>query len=580
MTEDTRTPFCMTLGARMDTLNATLLRAQQGNDAAFTELKEQARTLGDEARAWDVHSIASMAQMVAHVPQALLAASLPHLVKAMRDEASRIHRTGILAALILDEQGYRAACEGFLAACAGSFEPAAVVLLRLLPPPGQKPVPERHRLLQDILAEKLSRLIRTTDIVGKSATHDIALLFPGNDEITGQRAIEKLVPMLKEVQTQMEQQHGQRPGIVIGITLLDGRQSVQEAISKAYTCTATAAHAYAPVIVRSGMAPHETRCDILFAPNDGATAKVINALLRQHGGQLDTCADLDGLEQSLRTRRYHVILVDLAFDGNRGLEALARIRVLHEHARVPVVILIANGPAAHTHLVTAYTAGASDCVVRPIDPATFLARINTLANHCRQSAPTTQEGTTVLMVDESVPDLFLAGTILVNRGGYRVLLARDKQDALKRVARDLPDHIIVSGGFNHRDISEIFRAHGQRRMTNHPELLVALWDREADRQDDLTEAGATGFLRKPYDVKKLPDQVAQLIGPGPGIPQPNFALEINRIARAAGQDAKSESDSRAEAAPTPAAHGKHHAKTGDGATRVIAGTLVSWSRQH
>ncbi len=576
MTVDARKPFCLTLGARMDTLNATLLRTQRGDESALTELREQCRSLAGEAEALKLESIANMARMVANVPPPLVAASVPHLVKAMRDEASRIHQTGVVAAPVVDEQGFRAACEAFLAACTGSLEPAGVALLRTVPP-SRAPVDIEHqRTLLEKLAEKISHLVRTTDIVAHTSSREILLLFPGSDEVSGQRALEKLVPMLKEAQSDEERRTGRRPGIIIGITLLDGRLSVQEVISQAYTCTADAPVEYDPVIVRSGMAAHEKRCDIMFAPSDSATAKVVNALLAQHGGKLNSCRDLDGLADGLSKRRYHVVLIDMEFNGDQGIEALALVRTIQAYDRVPIVMLIANDAAAHTHLVQAYTAGASDCVFRPIDPTSFLNRLSALASHCGQAGKANSEGATLLMVDESVPDLFLAGTVLVNRGGYRILLAHDKEDALARISSDRPDHLLLSGTLQDAEIAEICGALRKSGAGGRSEALVALWDREADRREELREAGATGFLRRPYDIKNLPDQVARVVGPGPGVPQPSFALEINRIARAVASEADKPGD---DAVTTPAPRHRRSSKTGDGATRIIAGTLVSWSKK-
>ncbi len=117
---------------------------------------------------------------------------------------------------------------------------------------------------------------------------------------------------------------------------------------------------------------------------------------------------------------------------------------------------------------------------------------------------------TVLVVEDNEDNRALVVKVLT-RSGYRVLEAVSGEQALEVAGRDRPDLVLMD--LNLQGMSGF---DATRRLKDDPDLsrvpVVALtaYAMVGDRERAL-EAGCDGYLSKPVDVRRLPEQVEDFL---------------------------------------------------------------------
>lgn len=102
----------------------------------------------------------------------------------------------------------------------------------------------------------------------------------------------------------------------------------------------------------------------------------------------------------------------------------------------------------------------------------------------------------ILVVDDEIGALTLIG-IMLERGGFSVLKAKDADSALAVLEKDMPDLIILDvmmPGMNGIDLCALIRS---RRETAHIPILILSARGDADSIMKGMEAGADDYLPKP-----------------------------------------------------------------------------------
>ncbi len=89
--------------------------------------------------------------------------------------------------------------------------------------------------------------------------------------------------------------------------------------------------------------------------------------------QLTCVATAEEAVRALRTNLYSLIILDIGLPDEDGFKLCANIRFEEAYKRTPIVFLTGNSQTQNK--VLAFSLGAEDYVVKPIDPAEFQARI-------------------------------------------------------------------------------------------------------------------------------------------------------------------------------------------------------------
>lgn len=129
---------------------------------------------------------------------------------------------------------------------------------------------------------------------------------------------------------------------------------------------------------------------------------------------------------------------------------------------------------------------------------------------------------TILVVDDSPT---MRGMIqrALTTGGYRVLLAADGMEALRRLDESAVDAILTDINMPNMDGLAFIRNARQVERLAHTPILALTTEGEPEMKAAGKAAGATGWIVKPFDAEQLCNVVGMVIrrmaSPGPA-PQP------------------------------------------------------------
>lgn len=128
------------------------------------------------------------------------------------------------------------------------------------------------------------------------------------------------------------------------------------------------------------------------------------------------------------------------------------------------------------------------------------------------SAAADTEAATVMVVDDSLTVRKITGRLL-ERAGYRVMTAKDGEDALAQVVQQVPDVILADIEMPRMDGFELVRAlRAEPRWAALPVIMITSRIAPKHRQLAL-ELGVRHYLGKPYDEDELLSLIAGLIKP-------------------------------------------------------------------
>jgi DNA-binding response OmpR family regulator len=132
------------------------------------------------------------------------------------------------------------------------------------------------------------------------------------------------------------------------------------------------------------------------------------------------------------------------------------------------------------------------------------------------------EGPTILLVDdeESIQKLL---TYPLERDGYRVVQARDGEEALERFASERPDLVLLDLALPKVDGLEVCRR--LRAQSAVPILMLTARDDEIDKVLGL-EIGADDYITKPFSIRELRSRIRAAMRRASLTPAPEADEEI------------------------------------------------------
>jgi DNA-binding response OmpR family regulator len=121
---------------------------------------------------------------------------------------------------------------------------------------------------------------------------------------------------------------------------------------------------------------------------------------------------------------------------------------------------------------------------------------------------------TVLIADDE-PNIVISLEFLLEQDGYRVLVARDGNEALEAIEREVPDCVLLDimlprlSGY---DVCQRIRQNPA--WANVRVIMLTARGREVEVTKGLA-LGADAYVTKPFSTRDLLDQVRQLLGDAP-----------------------------------------------------------------
>jgi DNA-binding response OmpR family regulator len=112
-------------------------------------------------------------------------------------------------------------------------------------------------------------------------------------------------------------------------------------------------------------------CSIFIVDDEPILRQTLSAILQRKGYQVSTAASIQEASQILAKGGFDLVFLDLKMPGGGGMELLPEIR--KQYPEMPVVILTAH--ATLDSAMGAVRMGASDYLLKPIDPERLLERV-------------------------------------------------------------------------------------------------------------------------------------------------------------------------------------------------------------
>jgi len=109
---------------------------------------------------------------------------------------------------------------------------------------------------------------------------------------------------------------------------------------------------------------------------------------------------------------------------------------------------------------------------------------------------------TILVVDDS-ESIRLLVTATLENVGYNVIVAVDGVDALQYITGDHLDLIITDLNMPNKDGIELIKNLRAQETYKFTPILLLTTESQADKKREAKEAGATGWIVKPFFQEKL-----------------------------------------------------------------------------
>lgn len=117
---------------------------------------------------------------------------------------------------------------------------------------------------------------------------------------------------------------------------------------------------------------------------------------------------------------------------------------------------------------------------------------------------------TILIADDE-PNILLSLEFLMQREGFRVLVARDGQQALDAILAHRPDLVLLDVMMPIKNGFEVLQAvHEREDLAGLKVLMLTAKGREIDMAKGLA-LGASAYMTKPFSTRELVDKVRSLL---------------------------------------------------------------------
>jgi CheY-like chemotaxis protein len=122
-------------------------------------------------------------------------------------------------------------------------------------------------------------------------------------------------------------------------------------------------------------------------------------------------------------------------------------------------------------------------------------------------------GRRILIVDDNAINLKLAASVM-EHAGYEVLQASDAEAALAVIARTPPELILMDVAMPGMDGLTLTRKLKSDPATSHIRIIALTASAMRGDRQRSKEAGCDGYITKPIDTRRLPEQVAAVLESG------------------------------------------------------------------
>lgn len=263
---------------------------------------------------------------------------------------------------------------------------------------------------------------------------------------------------------------------------------------------------------------------ILLIEDNPANSELMRYLLKAHGYETVAAWSGEAGLELVSEQQFDIVLCDIQLPGIDGMTVARRLKSLEIGKRLPVLAVTALAMVGDRDRIL--SAGFDGYLSKPLDPRTFVAKIEAHIPARLREAPRTPDASpsttalgqeqepeaTVLLVDDEPTNLqVLRGTL--EPFGYRVLEAKNSQEAWACVRRERPDLILSDlhlGGEEPFGLLEEIKNDEELRTI--PFVLLSSTSEKQSLAERARAMGATTFLFRPIDPGTLLSEIRTALG--------------------------------------------------------------------
>jgi CheY-like chemotaxis protein len=260
---------------------------------------------------------------------------------------------------------------------------------------------------------------------------------------------------------------------------------------------------YVPTVEKAERAAQpRSRPLVLVVEDDPANARLLRFHLENAGYAVaEATGESQALEMASRLLPGLVLLDLILGEGEDGLRVLRHLKASETLHRVPVVVV-----SVVQETRRARELGAAECFVKPVEANKLLAAVERLC-------PPPLSGrmrATVLVVDDHDLNRELARTLLERRG-YRVLLARDGREGARVTRSEQPDLVLMDLAMPVQDGMTTARELKADPQTSRIPLIAFTALAMTGDEERARKAGFDGYLSKPLETSALDAALKQFL---------------------------------------------------------------------
>lgn len=375
----------------------------------------------------------------------------------------------------------------------------------------------------------LSSSFRTTDVVARWGLSEFAVNLPGEDHFGVTSALEKVLQQINRLQITQTSGKALPLKACAGFAMLHPSDAFADVASKVegYLFQATFDTVGKPSalsIVSDGVPSFHHSGRIAICVGDAALERAITQMIEKDRIEVVALPSVEGAVERLIQSPFNMLVVDDSLPDDGAVRLVKDVRACQKLSRFHILILASSEDSVTRTLEL----GVSDYALKPIATTSFMTRLRRGISLRGQSRGSNTFN--VMIVDQSIPQLLIAGTVLFQQTGCSVALAHGFQDALTRF-RELPPNCIILDC----DVQEAALMDFSKRLASLPEFGHVQVIAASGHPGGATppSLNVKGHVLRPYKPSVFLDQITEILPlPEPessDLDRPSIDGEIQRV---------------------------------------------------
>ncbi|HET6485644.1 MAG TPA: diguanylate cyclase [Spirochaetia bacterium] len=277
---------------------------------------------------------------------------------------------------------------------------------------------------------------------------------------------------------------------------------------------------------RASERPLRWRGRVLVADSDAQIMRLLADLLRGEGYEASEAAGGERLLEAVSARSPDLVLLDAEMSGLDGFEVTRRIKANLGTLQIPVILM--SYPRGGGRWTRGLEAGADEFLVKPVDPAELLVRVQSMirlkryAEQLAQFARESQLGPPLaadLQAEPAQPTVMLLGPEASESGPFEQALeergcdtvrAANEVDALSTAAQRAVDVILLRVPWPGAGPLGLCRLLKEQDSMRNAQVIVLCPRNDPQSRIAALEHGADDYLTVPCDLAELGTRVLLL----------------------------------------------------------------------